>query len=62
MAKFLENVTEYKNCAFSLQLIFETFIILRRIQRDINVNICKSSYPTPAILVRFSKNKQTSSF
>jgi len=34
----LENVTEYKNCAFSLQRIFQTFIILRGIQRDIIIN------------------------
>jgi hypothetical protein len=41
-------------CAFwfSLQLLFETFIILRRIQRDIVINIETSSCKAPVILCR----------
>jgi hypothetical protein len=62
MAQFLENITENKKCAFSLQLIFETSIILRIIQQDIIINICGSSYPTTVILVDFQKNMQTSNF
>jgi hypothetical protein len=50
-------------CVFwiSLQLWSKTFLILRRIQRDIT-NIYTSSCKVPVILVRFSKNAQTSSF
>jgi predicted AAA+ superfamily ATPase len=54
MAQFLKNITENKKYAFSLQLIFETSIILRIIQRDI-INICGSSYPTTVILEKIKK-------
>ena len=38
---------------FSLQLLCETFLILRRIQRDIIINVHRSSCQLPLILVRF---------
>jgi hypothetical protein len=42
-------------CAFRffLQLLSETFLILRRIQRGATVNACVSSSKVPVILVRF---------
>jgi hypothetical protein len=36
--------------------LFETFLILRRIQRDIVINEHKSSYEVPVIVVRFQPN------
>jgi hypothetical protein len=57
---------------FSVQLLSETFLILRRIQQDIIINIHRSSCKVPVILVRFwwnlnlldrvSKNTQVSNF
>jgi hypothetical protein len=38
---------------FSLQLLSETFLILRRIQRDIITNVHRSSRQVSLILVRF---------
>jgi hypothetical protein len=38
---------------FSLQLLSETFLILRRIKRDIITNVYRSSRKVPFILVRF---------
>jgi len=40
---------------FSLQLLSETFLILRRIQRDA-INVHKSSRKVPIIVVRFQLN------
>ena len=40
-------------CSFSLQLSSETFLILRRIHRDIITNVHRSSCKVPVILVRF---------
>jgi hypothetical protein len=37
---------------FSLQLLSETFLILRRIQRDVIRNVCCPSCKAPVILVR----------
>jgi hypothetical protein len=50
-----KKVTEHKMCVFwfSLQLLTETFLILRRIQRDIVTNIHRSSSKVPIILLRF---------
>jgi hypothetical protein len=39
--------------SFSLQLLSETFLILRRIQRDIVINVKTSSRKVPVIIVRF---------
>jgi len=41
---------------FSLQLLSETFLTLKRIQRDIITNIHRSSCEVPVILVRFYWN------
>jgi hypothetical protein len=37
----------------SLQFLSQTFLIVRRIQRDIIINVQKSSCKVPVILVRF---------
>jgi hypothetical protein len=57
---------------FSLQLLCKSFLVLRRIQRDIVINVKTSSCTVPVILVgfqatlnfldRFSKKAQTPSF
>ena len=41
---------------FSLQLLFETFLILRIIQRDIFINVKMSSRKVPVIRLGFSWN------
>ena len=38
---------------FSLQLLSETFLIIRRIQRDIVINVKTTSCKVPVILTRF---------
>jgi len=38
---------------FSLQLLSETFLILRRIQQDNITTVCRSSCKVPIICVRF---------
>ena len=40
---------------FSVKLSSETFLILRRIQRDIVINVETSSCNVPVIFVRFSR-------
>jgi hypothetical protein len=51
---FGKKVTEQK-CVFwcSLQYLPEIFLILRRIQRDIIINVHRSSCKVPVIFVRF---------
>jgi hypothetical protein len=36
--------------------LFETFLVLRRIERDIVINVLRSSHTAPIILVRFEQN------
>jgi hypothetical protein len=38
---------------FSVQLLSETFLIIRRIERDIIINVHRSSCKVPVIVVRF---------
>ena len=40
---------------FSLQHLFETFLILRRIQRDVVINVKTSSCKVPVILLLFTR-------
>jgi len=55
--EFLAKVTEYKMCCFDffLQPLSETFLIVRRIYRDV-INVHKCSSEVPVILVRFYWN------
>jgi len=48
-----ERVIEYKMCAVPLELLSETFLILRRTERDTIKTVQRSSYKVPVILVRF---------
>ena len=49
-----ENVFEHKVCLFfSLQFLSEIFLILRRIQQDIVINVHRSLFKVPVILVGF---------
>jgi len=47
---FRKKVIEYKTG------LFETFLILRRIERDIIINVLRPSHTVPIILVRFKQN------
>jgi len=40
---------------FSLQLLSETFLILRRTERHMIISVCRSSCKVPVILVRFNE-------
>jgi hypothetical protein len=54
---FEKKVTEHKMCfKFSLQILSETFLILRRIRRDIIINVRGFSCKVPNILARFEWN------
>jgi hypothetical protein len=49
-----EDVTEYKICVLVFCItLFETFLVLRRFQRDIVINVTTSSYKVSVILVGF---------
>ena len=51
---FLEKVTEHKMCVFIFSTtLSETFLILRRIQPDIVINVKMSFCKVPVILVGF---------
>jgi hypothetical protein len=54
---FRKKVIEHKMCVLTFSTILsETLLILRRIQRDIIINIHRSSCTLPVILVRFEWN------
>jgi len=53
---FTKKVTEHKISSFSLQLLSETFFILRGIQRDIITNVQTLSRKLHVILFRFQSN------
>jgi hypothetical protein len=49
-----KNITEHKICAFIFsEMLSEIFLILRRIQRDIIVNVYESVCKVPVILLKF---------
>jgi hypothetical protein len=50
---FRKKITEHKMYLISLQLLSETFLILRITEGDININVHMSSRSVPDILVRF---------
>jgi hypothetical protein len=55
--RFSGKLTEHKACVdFSLEIFSETFVILRRNERDIIVNLQRPSCKVPVILVRFKRN------
>jgi hypothetical protein len=52
-----KEVIEYKMCFYFIDKFFsESFITIRRIQRDIIININGSSRKVPVILFRFQSN------
>jgi hypothetical protein len=53
---FREKVIEHKMCVLIFsQLLFETFLILKRIQRDIIINVHRSSCKVPLLLSDFNE-------
>jgi len=42
--------------SFSLKIFSETFLIIKRTERDIVINVYRSSYKVPVFLIRFLKN------
>ena len=53
-SKKKKSCWKYNTCFdFFLQLLSKTFLILRRIKRDIVINVRTSSCQVPVILVRF---------
>jgi hypothetical protein len=58
MARFSEKKLLNIKCVFlfSVQLLSVTFLILRRIQPDIIINVHRSSCEVPVIVVRFYSN------
>jgi hypothetical protein len=49
-----EKVVEDKMCVLVLSAnLFKAFLTLRRIQRDISINVLKSSCKVPATLAKF---------
>jgi hypothetical protein len=49
---FRRNVTEHKSCVL---ISLQTFLIVRRIERDVIINVHMSSCQVPVILVRLMK-------
>jgi len=50
-----KKVMEIKMCVFSLQRLSETFLIVRRNERDMIINVYWSSYKVHVILVTLKK-------
>jgi hypothetical protein len=51
---FRKTVTEHKMFVLNFSIFFsETFVIIRRNERDININVHRSSCTVPVILVGF---------
>ena len=58
-----EKVNEHKICVFvCVQLLSETFLILRRIKRDFTINVLRYSCKVRVIHARCSKNTRISNF
>ena len=56
MQNFREKIIEHKVCVwFYLKLLSENFLLLRRIQRDVIINVHRSSCNVPAITVILKK-------
>jgi len=54
---FRENVTEHKMCVLIFSTILsQIFLVLRRIQRDIIINLNRSSCTVPVVLARLQRN------
>ena len=52
--QFLEKASQHKMCVLiSPKILSEKFLILRRIQQDIIMNVLRSSCGVPVILVKF---------
>ena len=50
----MKNVMEYKTCVLIFSIFLsQTFLTLRKIQRDFTINLHISSCKVPVILVRF---------
>ena len=52
---FLKKVTEHKMCVSIFSINFDTFLHLRRIQRDIAINIKRLHVKYPLFLSDFNK-------
>jgi len=51
-----KKVIEHKMCFDFLRNLFKTFVILRRIRRDVTINVHRSSYKLAFILADFNEN------
>jgi hypothetical protein len=51
---FGEKVTEHKMGVLISSILSEIFVILRRIQQDITINVFKSAHNVPLLLTEFN--------